>query len=340
LTKRDHVDMQDEVPGADADGTDAECEAIRGAIRLAGHRRVSHGLFLPLRPGLSDKEEFVRDLKAWQRVLPEGSVFTHVTGAKLRGWMLPNLPEQVPVFAATEGKSVRPQRSGLIFSRLVRSSCPDLRSGVPVDSAEEILLRAARDLGLLDLVILTDSARRAGEVDESQMQKVLETTRPGVRMLRQAWSMSDARSESAGETVLRLFHVAVDVPVEPQAVLRDEAGRVIGRADLLIVGTHDVQEYDGDDHRDKTQHRVDLRRERGLSGSAYRRRGYTLDDLLNYPITLMHELDRQLDRPHRMARVRQWQRLVNNSMYSVSGRERVLNRWRRVNTFIDWSRTA
>jgi hypothetical protein len=115
---------------------------------------------------------------------------------------------------------------------------------------------------------------------------------------------------------------------------------VIGHADLLIVGTRELQEYDGEGHRDKEQHRVDLRRDRGLSEASYRRHGYTLDDLLNYPTTLMHEIDRLLERKHRMSRVRRWQRLVENSMYSDRGRERVLNRWRRVNSFIDWSRTA
>jgi hypothetical protein len=54
----------------------------------------------------------------------------------------------------------------------------------------------------------------------------------------------------------------------------------------------------------------------------------------------MHELDRLLGRPHRLARVRRWQRLVGNSLYGERGRERVMNRWARVNGIIDWSRTA
>jgi hypothetical protein len=331
--------MGDESPPSTDDAEPAP-EAIRGEVRLAGHRRVSHGLFLPLRSGLSSKDEFLRDLRAWQRVLPEGTVFTHITGAKLRGWPLPKLPEQVPVFAAAEGDPARPQRPGLIFSRLVRAAEPDLSDGIPVDKPEEILLRAARDFGLLDLVILVDSARRAGDIDERRMQNVLATSRPGVRMLRMAWSLSDARADSAGETILRLFHVVIEVPVEPQAELIGEEGQVIGHADLLIVGTRELQEYDGECHRDHRQHRKDLRRERGLSGSSYHRHGYVLDDLLNFPATLMHEIDRMLGRPHRMARVRRWQRLVQNSMYAETGRERVLNRWRRVNGIIDWSKPA
>ncbi len=37
-------------------------DAIRGEIRQSGFRRVSHGLFLPLRNGLSTEVEFQRDL--------------------------------------------------------------------------------------------------------------------------------------------------------------------------------------------------------------------------------------------------------------------------------------
>ena len=62
---------------------------IRGEMRRVGFRRVSHGLFLKVRDGLDDTEEFNRELTAWLMVLPEGAVFTHVTGAGLLGWRLP-----------------------------------------------------------------------------------------------------------------------------------------------------------------------------------------------------------------------------------------------------------
>jgi hypothetical protein len=318
-------------PGADA---------IRGHLRLAGHRRVSHGLFLPHVPGLSAQEEFLRDLGALREVLPDSATFTHVTGARVLGWQLPALPEQVPVFASVAGDVSRPQRPGLIYSRLVRPSMPALVHGLPVELPEEILLRAARELGLLDLLILLDSARRQGHVDVDRMKAVLASTRPGVRMLRQTWDLSDPRADSGPETLLRAFHVVMDIPVEPQAILRDSLGRVIGQADLRIVGTNDLQEYDGGVHRPRKQQKVDLRRDRGLTGAGYVRRGYTLDDLLNYPVTVMQELDRRFDRPHRMSRVRRWQRLVENSLFSPTGRERVLNRWRRTNGITDWSETA
>jgi hypothetical protein len=212
--------------------------------------------------------------------------------------------------------------------------------GLPVDAPEEILLRAARDLGALDLVIMIDSARRAGDLDDERMQEILTSGRPGVRMLRTAYELSSALAESGGETVLRLFHVAMDVPVQPQVELFDENGLLIGRVDLLVTGTCSVHEYDGEHHRNKNQHRTDLRRERGWTGTPYVRRGFVLDDLLNHPLVVMHELDRVLGRAHDLRRIERWRRIVANSLYSEQGRQRVMNRWRRQAGLIDWSRTA
>jgi hypothetical protein len=317
-------------------------DPIRGQVRLTGHRRVSHGLFLPHVPGLGQDEEFLRELKAWLLVLREDAAFTHVTAAKVLGWQMPKLPDppHVPLFAAVAGDGPRPRRPGLICSRLARPANTAVIGGVPVDAPEEILLRSARDLGLIDLTVLMDSARRMGHVNPERVRVILDSRRPGLRMFRLAWGISDGRSDSGPETVLRIFHRVLDVAVEPQAVLTDHSGNVVGQADLLIVGTNHVSEYDGDAHRDPSQHKVDLRRERGLSATDYRRHGYSLDDLLNHPIAVMHEIDRMLGRPHRMSRIQRWQRLVDNSLYSDAGRERLLNRWRRVGGIVDWSQTA
>src|SRR5688572_10193953 len=95
---------------ADAD----EDAPIRGHVRSADARRVAHGLFLRVRD-LEPDLEFQRELRAWKLVLPPDAVFTHVTGARVRGWQLPALPEQVPVFAATQAEA-RPRRPGLICS--------------------------------------------------------------------------------------------------------------------------------------------------------------------------------------------------------------------------------
>jgi hypothetical protein len=313
---------------------------IRGEIRLAKLRRVSHGLGLVKKPDLSDEQEWHRDLRAYLLVLPPGAAFTHLTGAQLLGWQLPKLPEQVPVFAAVTGDGARPRRHGLICSRLVERETPVLRHGLPVERAEDILLRAARDLSLLDLLILLESALHLGHIDHDRMTTLLASRRPGVRMLREAWNRATGKSHSVGETVLQAFHHVMEVPFRPQAEVYDERGQLIAQADLHVLGTMYLHEYDGEHHRRKDQQQVDLRRERGLAASAYVRKGFVLDDLLNHPLVVMHEIDNALGRPHDLGRLRRWRRLVENSLYSDAGRARVMNRWRRAGGLHDWSGSA
>lgn len=304
---------------------------VRGHIRRADHRRVSHGLFLKVDPRAADgsEAEVLRELAAWLLVLPEDAAFTHLTGAWLRNWQLPRVPERTPVFAAMGRLAARPRRAGLVCSRLERASAVTSARGLPVEPAEEILLRAARDLGLLDLVVLVDSARRLGDVDAAAMTEVLASRRPGVRLLREAWRLSSPKAESAMESVLRMFHEAMDIPVEPQAQLFDEAGNKVGVADLRVVGTNRIHEYDGAHHRGQGQQRTDLRRGRGLAATAYDRRGFTLDDLLNHAAVVMHEMDRDLGRAHSRRRLSRWRTWLGQSLYCEVGRQRVLNRWKR-----------
>jgi hypothetical protein len=321
-----------------------DLEPIRGQIRVTGFRRVSHGLYLPLSDQADLRQEWLRDLDAWRLVLPSDAVFTHVTAAALYGWWLPQLPDYVPVFAAADVTGSRPRRPGLICSRLDRSSRFDTelfrRRGQPVDLPEEVLLRAARDLAMLDLVPLVESALRSRDTTVERLRHFCETTRPGVRRLRLAVSLSDPRSESPWETVLRLFHVLMGIAVEPQVELFDDEGTFLARADLLLTGTDNVHEYDGGVHRDRDRQRGDLRRERRLAGSPYVRRGFTSEDLVRHPLVMLAEIDRALGRRHRPSRVRLWRRWVSEATLSPDGRRRLMNRWMRLSGITDWSQTA
>lgn len=312
---------------------------FRGHSRRKGHRRVAHGLFREDQPSLSDHQQFVCDLEAWLLVLPPGAVFTHITAARLAGWQLPALPECVPVFAAVRGSNA-PRRQGLVCSRLRHDAAPGLIEGIPIDAPEEVLLRCARDLGQLDLLILLDSARRLGHVDEVRMAQMLASSRPGVARLRAAWLHSDPEAASAGETVLRAFHLALEIEVDSQVRIYDDAGQFLGRVDLLVRGTTRAHEYDGAGHRETNQHRADLRRERAWAGSRYTRSGFTLGDLVNHPAVVMDELDRVLGRSRRRVRLTRWRTLLAESLYSQRGRDRVLNRWARAMGIVEWSESA
>lgn len=312
---------------------------IRGEVRTSGYRRVSHGVYRPRLPGDGSHGPVV-DLTAWRLVLPEDAVFTHITAAQLLDWWLPQLPEHVPVFAAT-AEDTRPRRAGICCSRLQRSAPTGAVEGLPVDAPAEILLRSARDLSLLDLTVLLDSAIRSGRdsvLDE--VTALCHGSRPGVRRLRTAAQLADARSESAWETLLRLFHVSVGVDVEPQYVVVDDAGEFVARADLLLSGTNLLAEYDGAHHLTVKQQQNDLRRARRIAETPYVRRGYTANDLVDRPMATLQELDRNLGRLHLNSRLNTWRHWLRESTYTAEGRRRLQNRWSRLTGTPDWARTA
>lgn len=301
-------------------------------MRSRNYRRVAHGLYVP-RPSAAEAftmESHLAHIRATRLLLPPDAVFTHVTASRLLGWHLPALPEQVPIFAAVRG-SLAPRRPGIICSRLTHDSpSVEVALGLRVDSPIEVLLRAARDLGELDLTIMADSALRAEHIEASSLDELVGQGRPGTRVLRRALASADGRAESPGETLLRRFHDVLEIPTSPQVSLHDDDGRFLGRADLLVTGSHHVHEYDGAVHRGARAHTADLRRDRGWSAVGFTRRGFTMGDLVTYPSVTAQELDRALGRRHDPRRVHRWTRLLEESLFSPVCRERVMNRWFRM----------
>ena len=174
------------------------------------------------------------------------------------------LPAEVPVFATTTADT-RPRRAGLICSRLGRVAEGLTRQGLPVDAPGAVLLRAAWDLAILDLVLMIDSALRLGDVTLAELEEFAHSGLPGSRRLRAALALADARSESPWETILRIFHRVADVPVEPQVTIVDPEGGFVARADLVVLSTGGLHRYDGAVHGSPRQRVRDLRRSRRLS---------------------------------------------------------------------------
>jgi hypothetical protein len=94
-----------------------------------------------------------------------------------------------------------------------------------------------------------------------------------VPMLRLALGMADGRSESAWETLLRILHVACGIDVEPQHRLLDEHETEVARADLWLVGTNALHEYDGGEHLKVRRQRSDLARVRRIGNVHWRAGG-------------------------------------------------------------------
>lgn len=290
-----------------------------------GHRtgphwlKVCHGRYVP--SGADD----VARLQALASVLLPEMGFTHVTAAAHLGWWLPPLPE-LPAFGAGSMFRNRPRRPELRIIRTTPAPTIWWAKGLPLVSAEDILLACARHLGLLDVVVLIDSALRLGHTTCARLARAVAERRFGVRRLRQAIALADPRSESPYETLLRVLHVVCDIRVEPQHELWCD-GVFLARGDLWLVGTTSFHEYDGAEHRrDKERHRRDLRRDRALANAGWIRRGYTDAELLRQPLTILRDADLSLGRPHDPDRIQAWYALLRESCFTAAGRQLLLTR--------------
>lgn len=191
------------------------------------------------------------------------------------------------------------------------------------------LLACARDCALLDMVVLVDSALHLGLVDVDALLAIARPRVSGGPRLREAVALSDGRSESPWETLLRALHVTAGIEVEPQAEIFDSLGRFVARADLLLTGTRTLHEYDGPEHRTPKGQARDLDRDRRLLAAGHVRRGYVAKDVMRHPHLVIEEACQSAGLPFTMERVLPWLRLVEESLFSTSGQRKALGRWLR-----------
>ncbi len=261
-----------------------------GRHRKAGWTRLSRGLYVPKAPRTSSG-----DLAAWSLLLPSGSAFTHLTAARAFGWWLPEKVPQPTFVAAREGDTI-PMRPDLLVSRHPRPLPTTVVDGLRLTTPAETLLAAARDLGVLDLVIMGDGALRLEHCTVSDLERTARQRRRGVRMLRRVIPLLDQRSESPWESVMQVLHRAADIDVEPQYEILDQLGHFVARADLWIKGTRRIHEYDGGGHREADIHVADLDRDRLLVENEWQRCGFTAKTVLRNGGSIIASVDRVLGR--------------------------------------------
>ena len=311
-----------DAPGMATGDSTTSAKPFRGRSRRRHWEQLSRGLYIPRASPSRDV------LRGWQLVLPDTAAFTSLTAAEVRGWWLPEaIPH--PVFAAVPIGERYPERRGLLICRHPRPVPAEAFKGLRITTGAETLLAAARDLGLLDLVILGDSALHLGHCTLEELQLTAAQRRRGAPQLRATLPLLDRRSESPWESVMRVLHVAAGIEVEPQKKIYDSFGRFVARADLWLVGTQRIHEYDGNVHRERQVHRNDLTRDRRLIEIDWQRMGYTSPQLLNEGASIIASADRLLGRSWDRKRLARWEVLLDDSLFRPAGRSRAMSRWQR-----------
>ena len=217
-------------------------------------------------------------LRAIAERMPPKYAFSGYTAAALLG--LDSLwTDQVEV---TIGRDVPVRaRAGV---KVRRAALPEsdviIREGFRTTSA----LRTVCDLGsradVVESVVAIDMALHAGLVAMSDLTCHVEAHAgaKGIKRLRRAIGLADARAESPMESRLRMVLIRGRLPRPVvQAELRDASGNFIGRADLYYPDRKLVIEYDGAHHKESMA--ADLRRQNALLNAGYHLLRYTAGDL-------------------------------------------------------------
>lgn len=261
-------------------------------------------------------------LRAWQLVLPFWSSVSALTAAELRGWWLPPMPRPLPLFVAS-GDSDRIDRRGLHVCRHDVLEPWELLEGVRTASAAETVLTCARELGLLDVILIGDSALHFGDVTRADLVLTSRLRRRGSPLLREAIPFMDGRAESIYESLLRVLHVVCGIEVEPQHQVVGSDGSTVARGDLVLVGTTMLHEVDGSHHLGRLQQRSDLRRHRRILAAGYERRGFTPHDVVHAPAGILRDADTTLGREFDASRLDAWYSLLRESCFTSAGRRRL-----------------
>ncbi|WP_186810504.1 DUF559 domain-containing protein [Cellulosimicrobium sp. TH-20] len=117
--------------------------------------------------------------------------------------------------------------------------------GVPVTSLERTLVDCARSLPLERSLVVVDSALRLG-ADRDVVESIVEESRGkrGIVRARRALELADSRSESPGETLVRLAAVLGGLPApRPQVPVATSRGTYV--VDLAWLDARLVIEFDG-----------------------------------------------------------------------------------------------
>jgi hypothetical protein len=228
--------------------------------------------------------------------LPAAAVFSGRTAAWLHGLDVPPCdPVEVtlPRLATTSRRAgVALMRSDLAAGEIIELH--DLRA----TSSLRTIADLARRLPLTEAVVILDMALHRRMVDVEQLNQWAAAHRGyhGLRRLKRALDLAEARAESPMETRLRLLLVSSGLPrPAAQVSLYDETGGFLARPDLYYPSDHLAIEYDGASHR--TTLAADNRRQNRILEAGYRLLRFTAVDVLHNPVSVVGQVRRALRHP-------------------------------------------
>jgi hypothetical protein len=212
----------------------------------------------------------VRRCTEYLPVLGRHHFFSHLTAARLWGCPLGMvLTERLYVSAVLPARA--PRRRGISGHHAESSTGIVQRAGVPISDPVSTWLAISSLVSLDELVVAADHlVLDPYQLDPRDIRPFtsIEALRlavggfhgRGARRAASALYLVRGGAESRPETLLRLLLQRAGLPESlPNREVRDDAGRWLGRADLVYPEFRTVVEYDGDQHRSsRVQYEKDI----------------------------------------------------------------------------------
>jgi hypothetical protein len=204
---------------------------------------------------------------AYATRMPPDQYFSHWTAAVLLGLRLPEGPLPSTLDVSVPSPRRAPRLKGVRGHELLSTiRTHTLPNGLRVSDAVETWCQLAVELSLDDLIVMGDGlvGRKNPLATVAELEAAVAEwgSRPGGPALRRALLEIRCRTDSARETMLRLFIVRAGFP-EPVVNFEicNRFGAVIGLGDLAFPTYRVLLEYDGGQHRsDERQFHIDISR--------------------------------------------------------------------------------
>jgi hypothetical protein len=181
--------------------------------------------------------------------------------------------DPVAVTRPPEADGSRTAKPGiLLHTAVIPADHQTISLGVPLTSVARTVVDLARSTPLRDALVVADSALRTGQATKADLTAVLDACArwPGIGKARQVVGFSDARAESAFESIARLeFHLGGLPPPDLQVWVGKD-GVPVGRVDFLWRKHSTIAEADGaTKYADPERARLQLRRDADLRAAGF-----------------------------------------------------------------------
>ena len=211
------------------------------------------------------------DLSGWQLLMTDVGCFTGLTALEVHGVPLPPLPEWMPRLprpgqgrpaADAKRRAHEPPRPAGGARRRpwpAGGNGPRGAHGGGAVARRRRHGRADRRGDLPRAGLARASWRRSQGPDDREAAGCARRCR--------WWTVAPS---PCGSPCSALLHVVCDIEVEPQWDLVDADGVLVARADLWVVGTNALHEFDGDEHEKAPRRVGDRRRDRRVDRAGIR----------------------------------------------------------------------